>query len=39
MKTPHTLRGSIPGGGMALEAVRELGSSPLTVLQVHTQEH
>lgn len=35
--SPHTLRGSMPGGDTALDddtEVRELGSSPLTVLQL-----
>lgn len=39
--TPHTLRGSMPGGDMALDVameVKELGSNPLTVLQLQ-REH
>lgn len=41
--TPHTLRGSMPGGDKALDVameVKELGSNPLTVLRLphgHTQ--
>lgn len=37
---PHTLKGSMPGGDTALDGameVRELGSSPLTVLQLRNQ--
>lgn len=37
---PHTLRGSMPGGDTALVAameVKELGSSPFTVLEVSTR--
>ena len=37
---PHTLKGSMPGGDTALDdamEVRELGSNPLTVLQLTYQ--
>lgn len=36
-ETPHTLRGSMPGGETALDVameVKEVGSNPLTVLQL-----
>lgn len=42
MGIPHTLRGSMPGGDMALDVameVKELGSNPLTVLQFSTGMH